>query len=152
MHISLAFLDAGDEVLIPNPGYPTYTSVSKIVGAKPKYYELSESNSWLPNLEKLKKMNLSKVKIMWVNYPNMPTGSNCSLSFFNDLILCFSRVSSQSCPCLHGNLRCMLSPSCIIYNLSNHIKFIINEGFSYLIFVINQCIEKHVLHEIPDNQ
>ena len=86
MHISLAFLDVGDEVLIPNPGYPTYTSVSKIVGAKPKYYELSESNSWLPNLEKLKKMNLSKVKIMWVNYPNMPTGSNCSLSFFNDLI------------------------------------------------------------------
>ena len=59
MHISLAFLDEGDEVLIPNPGYPTYTSVSKIVGAKPKYYELSESNSWLPNLEKLKKMNLS---------------------------------------------------------------------------------------------
>ena len=54
MHISLAFLDVGDEVLIPNPGYPTYTSVSKIVGAKPIYYELSESNSWLPNLEKLK--------------------------------------------------------------------------------------------------
>ena len=86
MHISLAFLDVGDEVLIPNPGYPTYTSVTKIVGAKPIFYDLKESNSWLPNVKDLEKMNLSKVKIMWVNYPNMPTGSNCSISFFNDLI------------------------------------------------------------------
>ena len=86
MHISLAFLNEGDEVLIPNPGYPTYLSVTKIVGAKPVFYDLIESNSWIPNIDKLKKMNLSKVKIMWVNYPNMPTGSNCSLSFFNDLI------------------------------------------------------------------
>ena len=86
MHISLAFLDEGDEVLIPNPGYPTYSSVTKIVGAKPVFYDLKESNSWLPNIKNLEKINLSKVKIMWVNYPNMPTGSNCSLSFFNDLI------------------------------------------------------------------
>ena len=86
MHISLAFLDEADEVLIPNPGYPTYSSVTKIVGAKPIFYDLKESNSWLPNIKDLEKMNLSKVKIMWVNYPNMPTGSNCSLSFFNDLI------------------------------------------------------------------
>jgi aspartate/methionine/tyrosine aminotransferase len=86
MHISLAFLDEGDEVLIPNPGYPTYSSVTKIVGAKPIFYDLKELNSWLPNIKDLEKMNLSKVKIMWVNYPNMPTGSNCSLSFFNDLI------------------------------------------------------------------
>ena len=86
MHISLAFLDEGDEVLIPNPGYPTYSSVTKIVGAKPIYYDLNESNSWLPNIQELEKMNLSKVKIMWINYPNMPTGSNCSLSFLDDLI------------------------------------------------------------------
>ena len=86
MHISLAFLDEGDEVLIPNPGYPTYSSITKIVGAKPIFYDLKELNSWLPNIKDLEKMNLSKVKIMWVNYPNMPTGSNCSLSFFNDLI------------------------------------------------------------------
>lgn len=86
MHISLTFLDEGDEVLIPNPGYPTYSSVTKIVGAKPIYYDLNESNSWLPNIQELEKMNLSKVKIMWINYPNMPTGSNCSLSFLDDLI------------------------------------------------------------------
>ena len=86
MHISLAFLDEGDEVLIPNPGYPTYSSVTKIVGAKPIYYDLNESNSWLPNIQELEKINLSKVKIMWINYPNMPTGSNCSLSFLDDLI------------------------------------------------------------------
>jgi len=91
MHISLAFLDEGDEVLIPNPGYPTYSSVTKIVGAKPIFYDLTESNSWLPNIKDLEKMNLSKVKIMWINYPNMPTGANSSISDFKDLIsLCKS--------------------------------------------------------------
>ena len=86
MHISLAFLDVGDEVLIPNPGYPTYTSVTKIVGAKPVYYDLNEKNSWLPDIEKLNQLDLSKVKIMWINYPNMPTGVCCKESFFKDLI------------------------------------------------------------------
>ena len=86
MHISLAFLDEGDKVLIPNPGYPTYLSVCKIVGAEPIFYDLAESNSWLPDLKKIKKINLSKVKIMWINYPNMPTGANCSIDDFKDLI------------------------------------------------------------------
>ena len=86
MHISLAFLDLGDEVLIPNPGYPTYSSVTKILGANPIYYDLKEENSWLPDIEKLNQLDLSKVKIMWVNYPNMPTGANCDDSFFRELI------------------------------------------------------------------
>ncbi len=86
MHISLAFLDEGDEVLIPNPGYPTYSSVTKIVGAKPIYYSLKESKSWLPDINELNKLDLSKVKIMWINYPNMPTGAVCSLNFFQNLI------------------------------------------------------------------
>ena len=86
MHISLAFLDEGDEVLIPNPGYPTYSAVTKIVGAKPIYYSLKESKSWLPDINELKELDLSKVKIMWINYPNMPTGAGCSLNFFQNLI------------------------------------------------------------------
>jgi aspartate/methionine/tyrosine aminotransferase len=78
MHISLAFLNEGDEVLIPNPGYPTYTAVSKLVGAEPQYYDLVADNGWFPDLEELEKEDLSKVKLMWVNYPHMPTGASAS--------------------------------------------------------------------------
>lgn len=75
MHVSMAFLNPGDQVLIPNPGYPTYTSVTKLVGAEPVFYDLLAENGWLPNFEQLNGMDLSKVKIMWVNYPHMPTGA-----------------------------------------------------------------------------
>ena len=86
MHISMAFLNTGDEVLIPNPGYPTYCSVTKLVGAKPVFYDLSKENNWFPNLNDLEKTNLSKVKIMWINYPHMPTGASASFSQLNDLV------------------------------------------------------------------
>jgi LL-diaminopimelate aminotransferase len=75
MHISMAYLNEGDAVLIPNPGYPTYTSVTKLVGADPIFYDLKANSNWQPDLEALETMNLSKVKIMWVNYPHMPTGT-----------------------------------------------------------------------------
>ena len=75
MHISMAFLNEGDKVLIPNPGYPTYTSVTKLVGAEPLFYNLSEATHWQPNFKELERQNLSEVKIMWVNYPHMPTGT-----------------------------------------------------------------------------
>jgi len=87
MHISMAFLNAGDEVLIPNPGYPTYTSVTNLVEAVPVYYDLIEENNWFPDLEALSKTDLSKVKIMWVNYPHMPTGSKPTEQLFKELIL-----------------------------------------------------------------
>ena len=86
MHISMAFLNEGDAVLIPNPGYITYSSVTKMLGAKPVFYNLSEKNNWYPNLDELEKQDLSKVKIMWVNYPNMPTGSNATEELFKRLI------------------------------------------------------------------
>jgi aspartate/methionine/tyrosine aminotransferase len=86
MHISMAFLNEGDEVLIPNPGYPTYSSVTKLLGAKPVYYDLNEDNFWLPDLVALESTNLSKVKIMWVNYPHMPTGATATNKFFEDII------------------------------------------------------------------
>ena len=87
MHISLEFLNPGDEVLIPDPGYPTYTSVTNIVGAKPIYFDLSEENSWLPDIDKLNQLNLTKVKLMWINYPNMPTGSDLDKVKFKELFL-----------------------------------------------------------------
>ena len=86
MHISMAFLNEGDKVLIPNPGYPTYTSVTKLVGAEPLFYNLNDANNWQPNFEELETQDLSKVKIMWVNYPHMPTGTNATLETFKKLV------------------------------------------------------------------
>ena len=86
MHISLAFLNKGDQVLIPNPGYPTYSSVTKMVEAKPVYYDLAEKNNWEPDFVTLEKKDLSKVKIMWISYPHMPTGASGSLALFEKLV------------------------------------------------------------------
>jgi LL-diaminopimelate aminotransferase len=86
MHISMAFLNQGDQVLIPNPGYPTYTSVTKLVGAEPLFYNLSAVHNWQPNYEELECQDLSGVKIMWVNYPHMPTGTNATLEIFEKLV------------------------------------------------------------------
>ncbi|MGO4905593.1 pyridoxal phosphate-dependent aminotransferase [Flavobacterium sp. W20_MBD1_R3] len=86
MHVSMAFLNEGDQVLIPNPGYPTYTSVTNLVGAVPVYYDLKEENNWEPDFEALEKLDLSKVKIMWIGYPHMPTGARGSLELFSTLV------------------------------------------------------------------
>ncbi len=86
LHISMAYLNARDEVLIPNPGYPTYTSVTNLVEAVPVFYDLKEENNWFPDFEALEKSDLSKVKIMWVNYPHMPTGATPTDELFEKLI------------------------------------------------------------------
>jgi LL-diaminopimelate aminotransferase len=86
MHISMAFVNPGDVVLVPNPGYPTYSSVTNLVGGKLRYYELDEKGGWLPDLDKLEKSDLSRVKLMWTNYPNMPTGAKGSADFFRKLV------------------------------------------------------------------
>jgi aspartate/methionine/tyrosine aminotransferase len=82
LHISLAFLNPGDAALVPNPGYPTYTSVTKLVGARVLPYELKEENGWFPDFEALESMDLTGVKLMWMNYPNMPTGANVTREQF----------------------------------------------------------------------
>ena len=86
MHISMAFLDPGDEVLIPNPGYPAYEAATKLAGGKVRYYDLTEENGWLPDTGILDTEDLSHVKIMWINYPNMPTGRKASVEIFRNLI------------------------------------------------------------------
>ncbi|AVR45499.1 aminotransferase [Christiangramia fulva] len=85
MHISMAFLNKDDEVLLPNPGYPTYSSVSQLLEAKIRNYDLKDETNWLPDLEGLEKEDLSKVKLMWINYPNMPTGTRAPESFFEEI-------------------------------------------------------------------
>ena len=86
LHVTLAFVNPGEEVLVPNPGYPTYTSLSKILGAKVVNYDLMEDNGWQPDFEQLEKMDLSKVKLMWTNYPNMPTGGNAGMETYQRLV------------------------------------------------------------------
>lgn len=86
MHIAMTYLEPGDEVLIPNPGYPAYQAVSKLTGAEIKFYDLEETNHWLPDLKQLTSQDLSKVKLMWVNYPNMPTGTAATLEIFEALV------------------------------------------------------------------
>jgi len=86
MHISMAFVNPGDDVLVPNPGYPTYSSVTSLVGAGIRHYDLDEKNNWEPCLDRLEDSDLSKAKIMWVNYPNMPTGAGGSLKTYEKLV------------------------------------------------------------------
>jgi len=86
MHISLAFINKGDGVLVPNPGYPTYASVSNIVEANIITYDLKDENGWLPDFDAIEKNDLSSVKIMWVNYPNMPTGTRATMQLFEKLV------------------------------------------------------------------
>ena len=87
MHISMAFLNPGDKVLIPNPGYPTYQSVARLVEAEPVFYDLNAQNQWQPNFDDLDRMDFSDVKLMWVNYPHMPTGANAQKDTFEKLIV-----------------------------------------------------------------
>lgn len=86
MYATLAFCNPGDKVLIPNPGYPTYTAVNKIFGTQIIYYDLLENNGWQPDFDALEKMNLEGVKLMWTNYPNMPTGGNARMETYEKLV------------------------------------------------------------------
>lgn len=107
MHISMAFLNPGDGVLIPNPGYPTYVSNSKLVGAHIIPYELRAENGWKPDLGQLAQQDLSSVKLMWINYPHMPTGTPASKALFEEIIE-FGRV--------HQILICHDNPYSLVLN------------------------------------
>lgn len=107
LHVSLAFLNSGDGVLVPNPGYPTYTSVSNLLRANVIRYDLLEEQEWQPDFEALEKMDLTRVKLMWVNYPNMPTGGNASPGLFKKLVAFGKR---------HGIVICHDNPYSMILN------------------------------------
>ena len=86
LHITLAFVNPGDEVLVPNPGYPTYTSLSTLLGAKVRYYDLKPENGWQPDFEAIERMDLSRVKLLWTNYPHMPTGAPARRHTYEQLV------------------------------------------------------------------
>lgn len=137
LHTTLAFCNPGDEVLVPNPGYPTYTSLSKILGAKIVNYNLREDNGWQPDFEELEKMNLDRVKLMWTNYPNMPTGGNARMETYEKLVD-FARR--------HG----------IVVVNDNPYSFILNEGKKMSILQVSGakecCIEFNSMsksHNMP---
>lgn len=86
LHVTLAFVNPGDKVLVPNPGYPTYTSLSKILGAGIVNYSLCEDNGWQPDFDELERTDLSGVRLMWTNYPNMPTGAAAHMETYRKLV------------------------------------------------------------------
>ena len=107
LHISMTFLNFGDAVLVPNPGYPTYTSVSNLLRARVVPYDLVEDEGWQPDFEALERLDLTGVKLMWVNYPNMPTGANASMPLFEKLVA-FGKK--------HGIIICHDNPYSFILN------------------------------------
>lgn len=133
LHISMAFLNPGDSVLVPNPGYPTYTSVSRLIGANIVPYDLDENNNWQPDFEALEKTDLSNVKLMWVNYPNMPTGANGSLSLFQKLVA-FGKK--------HGILIVHDNPYSFILN-NNPISILQVEGAKEICIELNSLSKSH---------
>ncbi len=139
MHISMAFINEGDGVLVPNPGYPTYTSVSKLVGARIISYNLSEQNNWQPDFEELEakhaagEINLDAVKLMWCNYPNMPTGANGSMELFEKLVAFGKKYNIIIC---HDN------PYSFILN-DNPLSILEVEGAKDICIELNSMSKSH---------
>ena len=131
--ISLAFLDKGDKVLVPDPGYPTYSSASKLVEAEILTYDLRADNGWRPDFEALEKMDLSGVKIMWTNYPNMPTGASATDELYADLVAFGKR---------HGILICNDNPYSFILN-ENPLSILSQPGAKECCLELNSLSKAH---------
>lgn len=133
LHISMAFLNPGDAVLVPNPGYPTYTAVSKLLQADIIEYELDENNAWQPDFDALEQLDLSRVKLMWCNYPNMPTGAQASTDLFERLVDFGHR---------HGIVICHDNPYSFILN--DHPQSILSiEGARDICIELNSMSKAH---------
>jgi len=133
MHISMAFVNEGDEVLVPNPGYPTYTSVSKLVGGSVRFYNLNAKNNWHPNLHELENSDLSRVKVMWINYPHMPTGTKGNKNLFGDLVAFAHK---------HSILLCNDNPYSFILN-NDHLSILSIDGAKEVALELNSMSKSH---------
>lgn len=133
LHITMAFVNPGDSVLVPNPGYPTYTSASRLCEANIISYDLDENNNWEPNFEALEQLDLTKVKLMWVNYPNMPTGANASVALFEKLIA-FGKK--------HGIVICNDNPYSFILN-NEKLSILSVEGAKDIAIEMNSMSKSH---------
>ena len=140
LHISMAFLNQGDGVLVPDPGYPTYTSVSKLVGADIVSYKLEEKNGWYPDFDELEHLlsarrdaGKSEVKLMWVNYPNMPTGANATPGLYEKLVA-FGREN--------GIVVCNDNPYSFILN-DNPLSILSVQGAKDICIELNSMSKSH---------
>jgi LL-diaminopimelate aminotransferase len=134
MHISMTFLNEGDEVLIPNPGYPTYKSATELAGGVCINYDLLESNEWQPDFHALESRDLSKVKIMWVNYPHMPTGKSASHELFEKLVKFGIKNNILIC---HDN------PYSFILNNKPPISLLSIQGSKEVVIELNSLSKSH---------
>ena len=133
LHVSMALLNPGDGVLAPNPGYPTYHSISKLVGANLMLYELKESNGWYPDFEALEQMDLNNVKLMWVNYPHMPTGAKATMQLYEQLVDFGKR---------HGIVICNDNPYSFILN-DNPLSILSVPGAKDICIELNSMSKSH---------
>ncbi|MFA6334070.1 MAG: aminotransferase class I/II-fold pyridoxal phosphate-dependent enzyme [Bacteroidales bacterium] len=133
MHISMAFVNPSEEVLIPNPGYPTYTSVTKLVGGEVVNYKLDAEHDWYPDLKQLEERDLSKTKIMWLNYPNMPTGKRATLKLFDDLVKFAHK---------HNILLCNDNPYSFILN-KEYLSLLSVDGAKEVALELNSLSKSH---------
>jgi LL-diaminopimelate aminotransferase len=134
LHILMAFVNPGDEVLVPNPGYPTYTSLSKLVGANVRYYNLKEEHNWQPDIDELEKDDLGKVKIMWLNYPHMPTGTEADRGILNKLIA-FAKKKKI--------LLCFDNPYSLVLNKNEPTSILSIEGAKEVAVELNSLSKSH---------
>jgi aspartate/methionine/tyrosine aminotransferase len=133
MHISMAYVNPGDEVLVPDPGYPSYSAITSLVGGIVRNYDLNEKTGWYPDFEALEQTDLSKVKLMWVNYPNMPTGTRGSYSLFEKLV-----AFSQK----HNILLCNDNPYSFILN-KDYISLLKVDGAKETSLELNSLSKSH---------
>lgn len=133
LHISMAFLNQGDGVLVPNPGYPTYSSVSNLLQANVITYDLLEDSNWQPDFDALEKLDLSKVKLMWVNYPNMPTGTPATMDLFEKLVA-FGKK--------HSIVICNDNPYSFILN-KKHLSILQVDGAKDICIELNSMSKSH---------
>lgn len=134
LHTTLAFVNPGDEVLVPNPGYPTYTSLTKLLGGNIKHYDLKEENGWYPDFEALEKEDLSKVKLMWLNYPHMPTGTPAKDEVFKQYIA-FAKK--------HNILLCHDNPYSLVLNKNKPTSILAFEGAKEVAIEFNSFSKSH---------
>ena len=133
MHISMAFVDPGDEVLVPDPGYPTYSSATKLAGGIVRSYDLKEENGWLPDLASLENSDLGKVKLMWINYPHMPSGARAGKKSFTELVAFAVR---------NNILLCNDNPYSFILN-SDHLSILSIDGAMETAIELNSLSKSH---------
>ena len=134
LHVTLALCNPGDKVLVPNPGYPTYTSLSKILGQEIVNYDLLESNGWQPDFEQLEAMDLTGVKLMWTNYPNMPTGGRATRELY-EKIVAFAKK--------HNIVVVNDNPYSFILNRDEHLSILQVEGAKECCIEFNSMSKSH---------